>query len=318
MPRYLEAVRTVESRGLTVKTGRCMNGDGVVSAPAIDRADELMEMLLDPEIKAVVPPWGGELAIDILTLLDFRALERVPPTWVVGYSDISTVLVPLTTKLGWATLHGQNLLDTPYRVPAPLLSWLDVVMSTEATLTQGPSTAHRAAGHDDWVSDPTVTEYSFDSAGTWRRLDGSSEPLRVSGRLIGGCIETVSPIAGTELADVVTFASDFASDDGLLVYIEAAESNAADIARNLWRLRLTGWFDHANAVLVGRTNAPNLDGFTQLDAVVSVLADLDIPVVVDVDCGHVPPHLALINGLVTEVSVSTHSASLVQGLPSPR
>jgi muramoyltetrapeptide carboxypeptidase len=33
-----------------------MAGDGVVSAPAADRAAELPTMLLDPAVRAVVPP----------------------------------------------------------------------------------------------------------------------------------------------------------------------------------------------------------------------------------------------------------------------
>lgn len=55
------------------------------------------------------------------------SLRRAEPTWVVGYSDISTLLLPLTTLTGTATVYGQNLMDTAYRVPPPLLSWLDVV-----------------------------------------------------------------------------------------------------------------------------------------------------------------------------------------------
>jgi muramoyltetrapeptide carboxypeptidase LdcA involved in peptidoglycan recycling len=29
-----------------------------------------MTMLTDPAIRAIVPPWGGEIAIDLLPLLD--------------------------------------------------------------------------------------------------------------------------------------------------------------------------------------------------------------------------------------------------------
>ena len=39
---------------------------------------------------AVVPPWGGELAIDLLDQLDWDALAAAEPTWLVGWSDICT------------------------------------------------------------------------------------------------------------------------------------------------------------------------------------------------------------------------------------
>ncbi|GAA1226848.1 hypothetical protein GCM10009646_13570 [Streptomyces aureus] len=63
------AIHDVEARGYEVVVGHCMDGSGHVSAPAADRARELMAMLTDPDIRAVVPPWGGETAIDLLPLL---------------------------------------------------------------------------------------------------------------------------------------------------------------------------------------------------------------------------------------------------------
>lgn len=286
----------------------------MVSAPARERAAELTAMLTDPGIRAVVPPWGGELAVEVLPHLDWAALAAAEPTWLVGFSDISTLLLPLTTITGTATLHGQNLLDTPYRVPAPLLSWLDVVTRPAgSTIVQGASTHHRAVGFDSWQDDPKVTEFALDGPGTWRLLDPDAGEVRVTGRLLGGCIETVSMLAGTPYGDVPGFARDHAPE-GLLVYVEASDDGALDIARDLWRMRLAGWFDRANAVLVGRTRAPDAEGFTQLDAVRSALAGIDVPVVVDVDCGHVPPHLALVNAALAELTLTDSTKTLRQVL----
>ncbi|MFC8656749.1 LD-carboxypeptidase [Streptomyces sp. JL1001] len=77
--RLAVAVRDVEARGYQVVTGRCMDGSGHVSAPAADRAAELTTMLTDPGIRAVVPPWGGETAIDLLPLIDWRAVRAAAP-----------------------------------------------------------------------------------------------------------------------------------------------------------------------------------------------------------------------------------------------
>jgi muramoyltetrapeptide carboxypeptidase len=82
----------------------------------------------------------------------------------------------------------------------------------------------------------------------------------------------------------------------MIVYLEVAESHALDAARMLWGMRLTGWFDSASAVLTGRTHTPAAAGFSQRDAVASALGDPDVPVILDVDCGHVVPALALVNG----------------------
>lgn len=46
----------------------------------------------------------------------------------------------------------------------------------------------------------------------------------------------------------------------------------------------------------------------------SALAGLDLPVVLGVDCGHVPPHLALVNGALGHLSVGEGVSSLTQRL----
>ncbi|WP_024288778.1 S66 peptidase family protein [Cellulomonas sp. KRMCY2] len=312
-PRLDVCLEHLRRRGYEV-VGTCMDGTGVVSAPARERAEELTAMLTDPRIAAVVPPWGGELAVEVLPYLDLAALRAAKPTWLVGYSDISTLLLPLTTLTGTATLHGQNLMDTPYRVPTPQLSWLDVAAAPAgSSLTQGPSSRHRAQGFDRWEDDPEIAAYTLDTPGSWCPLDPGAGDLQVSGRLVGGCLETVSMLAGTPFGDLGAFASEHAPE-GLIVYLEAAEAGALTVARDLWRLRLAGWFDHATAVLVGRTRAPDDGGFTQRDAVRSALGDLDVPVVLDVDCGHVPPHLALVNGALADLTVGTSGAELLQHL----
>ena len=246
-PRLEAAVRHLQERGYRVRLGECLDGSGVVSAPAGERAAELTALMTDPEVRAVVPPWGGELAVELLPHLDLAALAA-DPTWLVGYSDLSTLLLALTATTGVASLHGQNLLDTPYAVPEPLLPWTEVLARTETV--QGPSARHRLGTHDDWTADPSVDAYAFDTDGTWRLLEG--DELHVRGRLLGGCIETVSVLAGTPYGDVPGFAAQHAPE-GLLLYVEASEDGALDIARDLWRMRLAGWFDVANALLVGRT-----------------------------------------------------------------
>lgn len=194
--RLAVAVTAVEDRGFTVRVGDLMDGSGLTSGTADARGEELTALMTNGDVRAVVPPWGGATAIDLLPRLDWDALAA-DPTWLVGYSDVSTILLPLTLRTGVATLYGQNLMDTPYRVPSPLLSWLDVATAPAGSvLTQGSAPFHRLSGFDDYATHPAVAEYTLETPGGWRRLDGSGE-VDVEGRLVGGCLETVSPLTGT-------------------------------------------------------------------------------------------------------------------------
>ena len=73
-------VAWLRSAGYEVVVGDCMDGSGITSGPASARAAELTQMLCDPSIRCVLPPWGGELAIDLVDLLDWDALAAAEPT----------------------------------------------------------------------------------------------------------------------------------------------------------------------------------------------------------------------------------------------
>ncbi len=315
--RLTFAVATVAGRGYDVVLGNCLDTrddvPGPVSAPADERAAELMTMLTDPTIRAIVPPYGGETAIDVLHLLDWGAIAAAEPTWVIGYSDIDTLITPLTLTAGVATIHGNNLMDTPYRPADGFVSWLDIAaMAPGTTFAQMPPGRYRRDAHTDWRIEPRATELELDAKGGWRRLDEDGD-LHVQGRLIGGCIETISNVIGSPLGDVPRFVRKQAPE-GTLVYVEAAEDNAYTICRNLHGMRLAGCFEGANAVLVARTKAPNDARMTQAEAVMDALGSLDIPIVADVDCGHVAPFMPLVNGAHAQVRLIDGAAQLTQSL----
>jgi muramoyltetrapeptide carboxypeptidase LdcA involved in peptidoglycan recycling len=286
------ALRDIERRGYEVVVGRCMDGSTHISAPAAERAAELTEMLTDPTIRAVIPPWGGETAVDLLPLLDFEAIGRAEPTWLIGWSDMSTILTPLTLLTGVATVHGNNLMDTPYRTPEGLLSWCDIVTAPQGEpFTQTPPGRYRSAGWDDYTVHADIRELTLDTPGRWTRLDGPGD-VDVTGRLIGGCLETLGPVAGTPYLDP----SSLAAEGGTLVYIESGGSDAYTVCRGLHGMRLAGFFEGANAVLVGRGPGPDGRTLTQHEAVLDALGPLGVPIVADVECGHVAPYLPLVNG----------------------
>ena len=308
------ALAAVRERGYDVVVGDCMDGATHVSAPAAQRAAELESFLTDPAVRAVIPPWGGETAIDLVPLLDWEAIGAAEPTWFVGFSDISTLLTPLTLLTGVATLHGNNLMDTPYAVPEPLLSWLDIAtLPRGSSFTQASPGIHRVGSWDDWTAHPDVTEHTYNGTGTWTRLDGGTAAVDVTGRLIGGCIETLCNLAGSRFADVERFAEHHAPE-GLIVYVEASGDDAATICRNLHGMRLAGFFARASAVLIGRTAAEDHPTLTQSEAVLDALGSLGVPLIADVECGHVPPYLPIVNGALGRLRYSEDHRSLTQTL----
>ena len=204
--RFAYAVQCLRDRGFDVVVGELNHAPTHVSGPREARAAELMSMLLDPSIRAVVPPWGGETGIDLLDLLDLDAVAAAEPTWCVGFSDTSTWLTPLTLTTGIATIHGQNLMDTPYAVPDGILHWVDVAGAAAGDeLRQHSPGRHRTGGWDDYAGNPTVSEMTLEGRGTWTRIDPGHEDEPVTLLRAGssrGCVETVSFLAGGRFADI--------------------------------------------------------------------------------------------------------------------
>lgn len=324
LPRLRRAVTTVEQRGLRVRIGQCLDDAGITSAPVQQRVDEFMDMMLDPTIRAVVPPWGGETAIDMVDQIDYAAISEAEPTWVVGYSDISTLITPLTLKTGVATVHGNNLMDTPYAPANGMVNWLDIVTANHGTdIEQTSRGFFRREGRDDYTApeEKQATQYTLDAQTPWQALTEPAQKtlaetghIGFSGRLIGGCIETLTNLAGSDFLDVESWRNKYFPGEPTLVYVEASGDDAGTICRNLHGLRLNGFFDHASGVLIGRTSAPELGEFTQHDAVLDALGGLDLPILADVECGHCVPYMPLLNGAVADVSFDGTTGRILQRL----
>lgn len=290
------ALQALASRGLVVREGALLRQQTAgASGTAAERAAELMNALLDDDVTAVIPPWGGELAIEILRLLDFDRLARVRPKWLTGFSDISTVQLPMLLRLGWGSVHGPNLMqfpDPPHSSATAAL--LDLLYARGATtpvqrpLTSKPST----------------------------RLDGNHSPTSFSGRLLGGCLDSISRLAGTPVGDVQAFNRRHESD-GVILFIENAELKPFEMLRALTGLRLAGWFDNARGVLLGRNAAVLHEGECEIDeyqAVARALDGIGCPVLLDVDIGHVVPQWSLVQGAIGTCSWEAGAATLRQEL----
>ena len=316
-PRMRFAYQRLSALGYRYREGECLWGSSLRSAPARVRAQELQEMLLDPRMAAVFPPNGGELLIDILEHLDFPALADAAPKWVLGYSDMSAFMLPYTLLTHHANLNGTNLWESPINPTDPHLAyWNDVVrLRPGQVFRQRSATAYQP--HDsDWDKRPHTTRFDRTAAVRWQCLGHEDDPdftIRAEGRLIGGTLDVIGPLCGSRYGDVRAFGASVAPAK-LLVYLDSCDYTTAQYCRALHQLRMSGWFDHASAVLIGRTAAASIEHFSQRDALRDALDGLAVPVLYDMDIGHLPPQLLLVNGASATLRFGPHEKSVRQAL----
>lgn len=304
-PRLELVKSTLRAHQLDAVESHCLRGEQ--PAPWRARLDAWMDALLADDVDAVLPPWGGELAIEVLARMDFARLRDARPKWILGYSDISTLLLPMLLELGWASAHGPNLMDLVPAQRDPLsaetLSWL----SSDAPFTQRSSTHYQTAWVD-WKQRPGAP-FQLDQPTRVQTLDG--RPLRARGRLVGGCLDTISNLAGTRFGDVPRFVRESAAD-GVILFLENCELQPGQAARALVQLRLAGWLDGVQAVLLGRSQAPDARGPDYVRALHRLFDDLPVPVAFDLDIGHVPPQWTMIEGALATIEVADGEASIRQ------
>lgn len=316
-PRLDLAIAALRQRGYRVVEGECLRQQTKQASSTRERrAAELMGFLTDPKVAAIMPPWGGELAMELLPLIDFWALSDMPAKWFVGFSDLSTLHLPLTTISGWATLHGPNLLElgTTDLDEVTTGIWDVLTAPRDSDVSQQSSKCFQRKGPDRLANPSAGLNLTEDTR--WKRLDGSTAPLQLAGRLIGGCLDTVARLAGTPFGDVPGFVKASATD-GTLLYIENVEMKPCELARALCSLRLHGWFEGLNGILIGRNAAEDAQQATDLsylDALQSAFKGMPCPVLYDLDIGHLPPQLSLVNGALAHVKFQGASGSVLQRL----
>lgn len=316
--RFQLALEHMRQQGYAPVEGACVRGNlKHVSAPAAERAADFLRFWRDESVAAIMPPWGGELLVEILPLLDFEELGRGSPKWVVGYSDISTLLLPITLKSGIATLHGATLLDLKATQTDPLTNGVLEILRLAPGATHSQQSSER--WQKDWPDMRAHPEmpFHFTEPTRWKGLRPRDEAgATMKGRLIGGCIDTVARLAGTPYGGVPEFTRAHRGA-GVILYFENCELRPCELARTLWNLRLAGWFEGLSGILIGRStgaDASHAEDLLYTDALASVLAPLPMPIVIDADIGHAPPQLALVNGAVAELDFAGGRGRLTQRL----
>jgi muramoyltetrapeptide carboxypeptidase LdcA involved in peptidoglycan recycling len=134
----------------------------------------------------------------------------------------------------------------------------------------------------------------------------------MEGRFIGGNLDVICKLIGTPYDQVADFIETY-KEDGILWYFESCEMNSTDLYRTLWQMKMNGWFRFCKGVIFGRA-----DGYTDVgdfkieDAYEKAFDQLDIPIVYDIDLGHLPPQLVFINGAFGDVTVKNGKGVVTQ------
>ena len=83
---------------------------GYLAGSEAQRAEDLIQAVLDPAVAAVVSIRGGYGSSRLLPWLPFSMLKRHPKIFL-GYSDNTFLHLALWQEMRWATFHGPHVVD---------------------------------------------------------------------------------------------------------------------------------------------------------------------------------------------------------------
>ena len=308
--RFKNAVLNFKERGFSIELSKNINHSLVSrSASAKERGAEINEMFSRDDIDFVLCAAGGEFLVECLPFVDFGLLKK-NPKFVQGFSDPTGLLFPITTKYDIATLYGMNFGE--YGMEKWYKNLDDSLEIMQGNLVSQESFGKYASEHSEYMTG--LESYKLDTKNVWKTLDG--EDVRFSGRLIGGCMDIISELAGTKYDGMAEFNERY-KKDGVVWYFDNCELSFEETIRTLWKFKELGYFKYTTGIVFGRfgVDEPTRNYESVYDCLKdSVVADLGVPVVFDADISHKDPSMIVINGAIATVEVSGGKGRISQRL----
>lgn len=310
---FKETFKRMEERGFKIKKKDEIWGqENARACSGEERAQDLMEMMNDEEVDIIMPPWGGHLAVEMLEHLDF---SKLTPKWITGYSDISTVMLPITLKTGIATAHMANIVDLRGEEMDDVTGRWFEVLNTRAgeTVRQVSSELYQ----EEWDHEhPTSIVFKLSEQTEWKGFDAEGERvsgMHMEGRMLGGCIDCIRHLIGTEYGDIKQFRKQHTDGESILWYIDDSELDTVDFKRSLVQMQYAGWFNNCAGIIFSRVGKPKMkESYQYKDVYREMATALNVPVLYDVDFGHKPPQMTIINGAYGMIDMEKGKGQLMQ------
>ncbi len=309
----------------------CYADDGVgISSTPYACGRELTDYYLKKENDCLISCGGGELMCEILDYVDWKAIAEAPAKWYMGFSDNTNMTYLLATLCDTASVYGPCAGSFGMEPQHPSLRDAFAILTGRGG--KGIPPVFTVHGYRKWEKEPQKNEenplasYNLTETRILQFYNGSdprqgnSYPLirgqkipetRFEGRLLGGCMDCLVNLLGTCYDRTSDFVQKY-KNDGILWFLESCDLNVFGIRRAMWQMEHAGWFQYVKGFLIGRPLSAqepimNLDRY---QAVLDVAAQKHVPVLMDLDLGHLPPMMPMITGSYAAVHVKGNSVQI--------
>lgn len=295
--RYKNAIKKLSELGINIKPSENLfKSVKNRSASAKVRGEEINNMFKDPSIDFLLCASGGEFLIEALSYVDFDIIKE-NLKFVAGFSDPTGLLYPITTKYDIATIYGKNFSN--FGTNNYHQSEKDFLSLIQGNLITQSSYEEYEENHLDKING--YESYNLDTKSDIKML--KIDEVNIKGRIIGGCFDLISELAGTKYDGINGFNEKY-KNDGIIWYFDNCEESLENVIRHLWKFESLGYFKYAKCIIFGRFGVVSSNtGLTIEEALKdSVISKLNIPILYDANISHKGPSLNIINGAIANIT----------------
>ncbi|MDJ0674575.1 MAG: LD-carboxypeptidase [Calothrix sp. MO_167.B42] len=265
-----QAQKTLGNLGLKIKLGKhILDRYGYLAGKDIDRAADVNHMFADKSVTAIIAMRGGWGCNRILPLLKYH-LIRSHPKIIMGYSDITSLLLAINARSRIVTFHG----------PVAISSWNQFTLDyLQPMLLQGKMVP---------MKNPLTTEVR-------RRI---INPGIATGKLVGGNLSVVCAMVGSPYLP---------SWNRRILFVEDIGEDIYRVDRMLTQLKNAGILSQLSGFIFGqctRCSTGDDPSLTLMEVLNDHIKPLGIPAWYAAMIGHIQDKFTMPIGVNVEIDAN--------------
>ncbi|MBD2353313.1 LD-carboxypeptidase [Tolypothrix sp. FACHB-123] len=272
------ARRNFADLGLKVKLGKhILDRYGYLAGKDSDRASDLNNMFADKSVKAIITMRGGWGCNRILPLLNYSNI-RTHPKILIGYSDITSLLLAINARSRIVTFHGPVAIS---RWNQFTLDYFQRILFTGETVT---------------MQNPTNSEVQFLPIA----------PGKAKGKLVGGNLSVLAAMVGSPYLPAW---------NQTILFLEEIGEDVYRVDRMLTQLKNAGILHRLAGLIFGQcTNCSLGDepNFTLMQVLQDCILPLGIPAWYGAAIGHIKDKFTLPLGVDVEINADAGTIKMLE------
>lgn len=263
--------------GFNVVLGKhALKEDGYSAGTAKERSQDINAMFADKEVHAILSSHGGTTVNSCLEFLDWK-LIRENPKILMGFSDLTVLLLALYSKVGLVTFHGNMVI------------WHFGMNPTDYDRQEFlDRLVHRRIG--------TIRKNS-----EWKTIRGTGT---VKGRLIGGHLGQLTLLFGTPYWPNVA---------EMILFLEFTRYDPGVLEARFQQMKQAGILEKVRGVVVGHVvGAPNEKEYQAEEILRRVTYESDFPILRTDDFGHQCPNTVLPVGVRARLDANSSELEILE------